>query len=77
VTASDHQGLSPYHRPASYETLKPWISEKGWPAEPVRFMIGMFLLKHTYGLSDKQLWGRWVQAPISSTSPATTSSNTS
>ena len=39
------------------------FSDKGRPAEPVRFMIGMFMLKHTYELSDEQLWERWVHAP--------------
>jgi IS5 family transposase len=39
------------------------FSDHGRPAEPVRFMIGMFLLKHTYGLSDEQVWDRWVQDP--------------
>jgi IS5 family transposase len=39
------------------------FSDKGRPAEPVRFMIGMFLLKHTYALSDEQVWDRWVHDP--------------
>ncbi len=39
------------------------FSDQGCPAEPVRFMIGMFLLKHTYALSDEQVWDRWVQDP--------------
>jgi len=39
------------------------FSDQGRPAEPVRFMIGMFLLKHSYGLSDEQVWDRWVQDP--------------
>ena len=39
------------------------FSDQGRPAEPVRFMIGMFLLKHTYALSDEQLWERWVHDP--------------
>ncbi len=39
------------------------FSAHGRPAEPVRFMIGMFLLKHTYALSDEQVWDRWVQDP--------------
>ncbi len=39
------------------------FSDQGRPAEPVRFMIGMFLLKHTYALSDEQVWGRWVHDP--------------
>ncbi len=38
------------------EQLADCFSDQGRPAEPVRFMIGMFLLKHTYGLSDEQLW---------------------
>ncbi len=39
------------------------FSDQGRPGEPVRFMIGMFLLKHTYGLSDEQVWDRWVHDP--------------
>ncbi|HEB86044.1 MAG TPA: transposase, partial [Gammaproteobacteria bacterium] len=39
------------------------FSDQGRPAEPVRFMIGMFLLKHTYALSDEQVWDRWVNDP--------------
>jgi len=39
------------------------FSDQGRPAEPVRFMIGMFMLKHTYALSDEQVWDRWVQDP--------------
>jgi IS5 family transposase len=45
------------------EQLADCFSDKGRPAEPVRFMIGMFMLKHTYGLSDEQLWERWVHDP--------------
>ena len=45
------------------EQLAGCFSDQGRPAEPVRFMIGMFLLKHTYGLSDEQVWGPWVQDP--------------
>ena len=45
------------------EQLADRFSDKGRPAEPVRFMIGMFLLKHTYGLSDEQVWDRWVNDP--------------
>ncbi len=39
------------------------FSDQGRPAEPVRFMLGMFMLKHTYGLSDEQVWDRWVHDP--------------
>ncbi len=45
------------------EQLADSFSDKGRPAEPVRFMIGMFLLKHTYRLSDEQVWDRWVTDP--------------
>ena len=45
------------------EQLAPYFSDQGRPAEPVRFMIGMFLLKATYGLSDEQVWDRWVHDP--------------
>ncbi len=45
------------------ERLAESFSDQGRPAEPVRFMIGMFLLKHTYSLSDEQVWDRWVQDP--------------
>ena len=39
------------------------FSDKGRPAEPVRFMIGMFMLKHSYALCDELLWERWVHDP--------------
>jgi IS5 family transposase len=45
------------------EELAPFFSDWGRPAEPVRFMIGMFLLKATYSLSDEQVWDRWVNDP--------------
>ncbi len=45
------------------EQLADCFSDEGRPAEPVRFMIGMFLLKHTYALSDEQVWERWVHDP--------------
>ena len=43
--------------------LADYFSDQGRPAEPVRFMLGMFILKHTYALSDEQVWERWVQDP--------------
>ena len=45
------------------EQLADCFSDQGRPAEPVRFMIGMFMLKATYALSDEQVWDRWVQDP--------------
>ena len=38
------------------DALAACFSDQGRPAESVRFMIGMFLLKHTYALSDEQVW---------------------
>jgi IS5 family transposase len=37
------------------DELADCFSDEGRPAEPVRFMLGMFMLKHTYGLSDEQV----------------------
>ena len=45
------------------EQIAPYFSEHGRPGEPVRFMIGMFILKHTYALSDEGIWDRWVNDP--------------
>ncbi len=43
------------------ELLAGCFAHTGRPAEPVRFMIGMFMLKHTYGLSDAE-GGPWPKA---------------
>ncbi len=45
------------------EQLAECFSAEGRPAEPVRFMIGMFILKHTYALADEVVWDRWVESP--------------
>ena len=45
------------------DELAGYFSDEGRPAEPVRFMLGLLLLKHTYGLSDEQVWDRWVHDP--------------
>ena len=45
------------------QQLADCFSDQGRPAEPVRFMLGMFMLKHTYALSDEQVWERWVHDP--------------
>jgi len=45
------------------DELAGFFADKGRPAEPVRFMIGMLLLKHTYALSDEEVWERWVHDP--------------
>ena len=56
--------------------IAPLFSAKGRPASPTRFMIGLLLLKQVFALSDEQVCERWVYDPISSTSPARSSSST-
>src|SRR4051812_6086434 len=57
--------------------IAPLYSENGRPGIETRFMIGLLLLKHIYGLSDE---GGCVSAGsttrISSSSPAKSSSST-
>ena len=36
---------------------------KGRPATPTRFMLGMMILKSVENLSDEQIYARWVQNP--------------
>ncbi len=43
--------------------IAPYFSDEGRPAEPVRFMLGMFILKHSYALADEVVWDRWVESP--------------
>ena len=45
------------------QQIAPYFFDQGRPGEPVRFMIGMFILKHTYALSDEGVWDRWVNDP--------------
>ena len=37
------------------QQIAPYFSEHGRPGEPVRFMIGMFILKHTLALRDMKV----------------------
>ena len=39
------------------------FSEAGRPGTETRFMIGLLLLKHIYGLSDEAVCERWVENP--------------
>src|SRR4026208_459720 len=41
----------------------PLYSDKGRPGIETRFVIGLLLLKHIYGLSDEGVWERWVYDP--------------
>jgi IS5 family transposase len=56
--------------------IAPLYSEKGRPGIATRFMIGLLLLKHIYGLSDEGVCERWVTTRISSSSLAKSSSST-
>jgi transposase, IS5 family len=57
--------------------IAPLYSDKGRPGIETRFVVGLLLLKHIYGLSDEGVCERWVLTLISSTSPARRSSSTS
>ncbi len=39
------------------------FSDDGRPATETRFMVGLLLLKHIYGLSDEGACARWVESP--------------
>jgi IS5 family transposase len=43
--------------------IAPLYSAKGRPEIESRFVIGLLLLKHIYGLSDEDVCERWVYAP--------------
>jgi IS5 family transposase len=43
--------------------IAPLYSENGRPGIETRFMIGLLLLKHIYGLSDEGVCERWVYDP--------------
>jgi IS5 family transposase len=43
--------------------IAPLYSEKGRPGIESRFVIGLLLLKHIYGLSDEDVCDRWVYDP--------------
>jgi IS5 family transposase len=43
--------------------IAPLYSDKGRPGIETRFVIGLFLLKHIFGLSDEQLCERWICDP--------------
>jgi len=43
--------------------IAPLYSDQGRPGIETRFMIGLLLLKHIYGLSDEGVCARWVHDP--------------
>jgi IS5 family transposase len=56
--------------------IAPLYSENGRPGIATRFVIGLLLLKHIYGLSDEGCASVGSTTRISSTSPAKSSSST-
>src|SRR6476659_2817085 len=55
--------------------IAPLYSENGRPGIETRFMIGLLLLKHIYGLSDEGCASAGSTIRISSSSPARSSSS--
>ncbi len=45
------------------EEIAPLYSDKGRPGIETRFVVGLLLLKHIYGLSDEGVCERWVHDP--------------
>jgi IS5 family transposase len=43
--------------------IAPLYSDKGRPGIETRFVIGLLLLKHIFGLSDEEVCERWVYDP--------------
>jgi IS5 family transposase len=43
--------------------IAPLYADKGRPGIPTRFVLGLFLLKHIYALSDEEVCARWVENP--------------
>ena len=39
------------------------FSDRGRPGTEVRFMLGLFVLKHIHGLADEEVCARWVENP--------------
>ena len=45
------------------QEIAPLYSEQGRPGIETRFVVGIFLLKHIFGLSDEGVCDRWVYDP--------------
>ena len=45
------------------QQIAPLYSDKGRPGIETRFVVGLLLLKHIYGLSDEGVCERWVHDP--------------
>jgi transposase-like protein DUF772 len=45
------------------KAIEPLYAEAGRPGVPVRFMVGLHILKHTFNLSDEEVCAQWVENP--------------
>jgi len=45
------------------QALRPYYAEMGRPGIPLRLIMGLNLLKHTYALSDESVCARWEENP--------------
>ena len=43
--------------------IAPLYSDRGRPGIETRFVLGLFLLKHMFALSDEEVCARWVYDP--------------
>jgi IS5 family transposase len=43
--------------------IEPLYAEAGRPGVPVRLMVGLHMLKHTFNLSDEKVCAQWVENP--------------
>ena len=45
------------------EAIEPLYADLGRPGVPVRFIVGLHILKHVYDLPDEEVCERWVESP--------------
>jgi IS5 family transposase len=45
------------------QAIEPLYAEDGRPGVPVRFIVGLHILKHTFNLSDEKVCAQWVENP--------------
>jgi IS5 family transposase len=45
------------------DAFAPLFSDVGNPALPTRLMVGLNILKYMHGLSDPEVWARWIENP--------------
>ena len=57
------QRANPIHWDVFTSEFAPLYATQGRPAEPIRRMVGLLILKQLHNLSDEQLVATWVQNP--------------